>query len=103
MTTGSDQAERVRSYLLSQGERYTFAEIRVSFAKARLALIDSVAGVDQQQADFRPGAGEWSISEVLSHLVTSSETVSEIVDTLSRGSNPPKPWEDSTRPESRRL
>ena len=36
MTTGPDEVERVRSYLLSQGERYTFAEIWVRFAKARI-------------------------------------------------------------------
>ena len=72
MTTGSDMGERVRSYLLSQGERYTFAEIWVRFAKARLELIDSVSEVDQGQADFRPDVDEWSISEVLNHVVTSS-------------------------------
>ena len=32
--------------------------------------------------------GEWCISEVLSHLVASSATVSEIVDALSRGVAP---------------
>ena len=88
MTTGADEGERVRSYLISQGERYTFAEVWVRFAKARIALIDSVAGVDQELADFRPDAGEWSISEVLNHLVTSSGRVSEIVDALSRGATP---------------
>ena len=88
MTTGSDQAERVRSNLLSQGETHTFAEIWVRFANARLELIDSVCEVDQEQADFRPNEDEWSISEVLSHLVASSETVSEIVDALSRGAIP---------------
>ena len=88
MTTGSDQAERVRSYLLSQGETYTFAEIWVRFAKARIALIDSVSEVDQSQADFRPDVDEWSISEVLDHLVISSGRVSEIVAALSRGATP---------------
>ena len=88
MTTGADEGERVRSYLLSQGERYTFAEIWVRFAKARIALIDSVTGVDQELADFRPDTGEWSISGVLDHLVISSEKVSEVVDALSRGVTP---------------
>ena len=100
MTTGPDEAERVRSYLLSQGERYTFAEIWVRFAKARIALIDSVAGVDQEQADFRPDADEWSISEVLSHVVTSSGTVSEIVDALSRGVTPTPGRIDPPREET---
>ena len=100
MTTGSDKGESVRSYLISQGERYTFAEIWVRFAKARLALIDSVADDDQEQADFRPDADEWSISEVLSHLVASSATVSEIVDALSRGVAPTPGRIDPPREEA---
>ena len=100
MTTGSDEVERVLSYLTSQGERYTFAEIWVRFAKARLELIDSVSEVDQGQADFRPDAGEWSISEVLNHVVTSSGTVSEIVDALSRGVTPTPGRIDPPREET---
>ena len=100
MTTGSDEGERVRSYLISQGERYTFAEIWVRFVKARIALIDSVAGIDQEQADFRPDVDEWSISEVLNHLVTSSEKVSEVVETLSRGVTPSPGRIDPPREES---
>ena len=100
MTTGSDEGERVRSYLLSQGERYTFAEIWVRFAKARIALIDSVAEVDQEQADFRPDASEWSISEVLNHLVISSGKVSEIVAALSRGATPSPGRIDPPREET---
>ena len=87
MTTEPDEVERVRSYLLSQGERYTFAEIWVRFAKARIALIDAVTDVDQEQADYRPDAEEWSISEVLNHVVASSGRVSEIVDALANGAS----------------
>ena len=88
MTTGPDEVERVRSYLLSQGETYTFAEIWVRFAKARLELIDSVSEVDQGQADFRPDVDEWSISEVLNHVVASSGRVSGIVEALANGASP---------------
>ena len=100
MTTGSDEGERVRSYLLSQGETYTFAEIWVRFAKARIALIDSVSEVDQSQADFRPDVDEWSISEVLDHLVISSGRVSEIVAALSRGATPSPGRIDPPREET---
>ena len=100
MTTGADEVERVRSHLLSQGERYTFAEIWVRFTKARITLIESVSDIDQEQADFRPDADEWSISEALSHLVTSSATVSEIVDALSRGATPGIERIDPPREES---
>ena len=97
---GSDEAERVRSYLLSQGEKYTFAEIWVRFAKARIALIDSVADVGQEQADFRPDADEWSISEVLHHVITSSGRISGIVDALARGASPSPGIIDPPREET---
>ena len=87
MTTEPDEAERVRSYLQSQGEKYTFAEIWVRFVKARIALIDAVYDVDQGQADFLPDADEWSIAEVLNHVVASSGRISEIVDALANGAS----------------
>ena len=85
MTTQADDAQRVRSYLQAQGERYTFSELWVRLVKARIAVIDAVGGVTQNQADFRPDPDEWSISEVLHHLVTSSGRVAELVATLSQG------------------
>ncbi|MDP6663051.1 MAG: DinB family protein [SAR202 cluster bacterium] len=85
MTTAQGEAERVRGYLLSQGERYTFAELWVRFVKARLDLIDAAAGVSDEQAAFKPDPDEWSILEVLSHVVTVSGRVSRLVETLANG------------------
>ena len=100
MTTEPDEAERVRSYLQSQGEKYTFAEIWVRFVKARIALIDAVSDVDQGQADFRPDPDEWSISEALNHVVTSSGRISEIVDALANGASPSPGIIDPPREET---
>ena len=84
MSTQSEEA-RVRSYLQSQGERYTFAELWTRFVKARVSAIEAAEGVTQAQADFRFHPDEWSVSEVLHHLVTSSGRVAELVESLSRG------------------
>ncbi len=88
MTTQTDEALRVRNYLQSQGERYTFTELWLRFVKARITLIDSVADVSQEQADFRPDEDEWSISEVLHHITTSSGRGAEVVESLTRGEIP---------------
>ncbi len=85
MATQDEEARRVRSYLQSQGERYTFAELWTRLIRARVSLMDAAEGVTQEQADFRFAPDEWSISEVLHHLVTSSGRVAELVEGLSRG------------------
>ena len=85
MTTEAEEARRVQSYLQRQGERYTFSELWVRLIKARIELMDSVEGVTQEQAEFRPDADEWSISEVLDHVITSSGRVADLVEALSEG------------------
>ena len=85
MTTQNEEFARIHSYLTAQGERYTFDELWTRLIKARISVMDSVEGVSQELADFRPEPGEWTISEVLHHLLTSSGRVAELVETLSRG------------------
>jgi hypothetical protein len=85
ITAQTDETQRVRSYLLAQGERHTFAELWIRLVKARISVIDAVDGVTQRQADFRPEPDEWSISEVVHHLLTSSGRVAELVTALSSG------------------
>ena len=85
MTTQAEEFRRIHSYLQSQGERYTFSELWSRLIRARITVMDSVEGVTQEQAEFRFDPDEWSIAEVLHHLLTSSERVAELVDALSRG------------------
>ena len=85
MTTQAEEFRRIHSYLQAQGERYTFSELWARQIRARITVMDAVEGVTQEQAEFRPDPDEWSIAEVLHHLLTSSERVAETVDALSRG------------------
>ena len=89
-TQASAQSEyaRVRSYLQSQGERYSFAELWPRLVKARLSVMDAAEGVTQEQADFRFHPDEWSVSDVLHHLAISSGRVATLVESLSRGEVP---------------
>ena len=85
MTTQNEEFARIHSYLTAQGERYPFDELWTRLIKARISVMDSVEGVSQELADFRPEPEEWTISEVLHHLLTSSGRVAELVERLSRG------------------
>ena len=103
MTTQAEEFRRIHSYLQGQGERYTFSELWPRLIRARITVMDAVEGVTQEQAEFRFDPDEWSISEVLHHLLTSSERVAETVDALSRGEaiNPGRidpPREETTEP-----
>lgn len=103
MTTQTEEFQRIHSYLQGQGERYTFSELWSRLIRARITVMDAVEGVTQEQAEFRFHPDEWSIAEVLHHLLTSSERVAETVDALSRGEsiNPGRidpPREETTEP-----
>ena len=89
MTTQNDEAQRVRSYLLSQGEKYAFTELWPRLITARLEVIAAAEGVSQEQADFTFAPEEWSIAEVLHHVVTSSGRVAETIESLAHGNEPP--------------
>ncbi len=88
MTTQNEEARRVRSYLLAQGEKYAFTEMWPRLMKARLEVIAAVDSVSQEQADFTTDPDEWSIAEVLHHLITSSARVAETVESLAHGNQP---------------
>lgn len=85
MATQSDDTDRVRNYLLSQGEKYSFMELWVRGTQARLELLKAVDGLTGEQASFRPDETDWSILDVLDHLVTSSGRVAGLVETLANG------------------
>ncbi len=89
MSTG-EQAERDRmhSYLVSQGERYSFSELWPRVCRARLELLDALSGVSDEQAVFAPAPGEWSIREVADHILNSSCSVRGIVASLASGKEP---------------
>ena len=90
MTTQDDEARRVRSYLLAQGEKYAFTELWPRLIRARLEVIAAVDGVSQEQADFTFAPEEWSIAEVLHHVLTSSARVAETIEAIANGNQPPE-------------
>ncbi len=85
MANQTTERERVRGYLLSQGERYGYFEIWSRWIKARLEVMDSLQGVGDDQARFRPADGEWSISEVALHVLNGSRRVARLVELLAEG------------------
>ena len=110
MTTQTNETDRVRLYLRNQGEKYPFRELWVRVVKARLQLLDTLDGLNDEQAAFKIDENEWSILEVLKHVLTSSGNVVGLVEALanrqSRPSDdiePPSETTDLTIREMRDL
>ena len=85
MASQTTERERVRGYLLSQGKRYDYFEIWSRCVRARLEVLDSLQGVSDDQARFKPADGEWSISEVALHVLNGSRRVARLVELLAEG------------------
>jgi len=48
-------------------------ELVDALAGMRQALFDSVSGLSEAQLDYKPGDGEWAISDILHHLALTDE------------------------------
>lgn len=79
---------RVRNYLLTQGQKYSFEELWFRMIKARVQLIEELYGVNEAQAEFTPSQSEWTIAEVVHHVVLSTERVALIIEELVNGNEP---------------
>ncbi len=93
MTQQTPERERVRSYLVGQAEKKTFAELRPTVDEARAAFLAELEGVSETQAAYRPteggeGEGAWGIAEVVRHLIQSEERVGRAVQRLGTGGPP---------------
>ena len=62
---------RVRSYLVSQAEKLSVDEIWAKVEASFVELSQSVSGnLTLAQLTFKPGPQEWSIVEVMSHILS---------------------------------
>jgi hypothetical protein len=82
---------RAREYLHEKGSLLPVTEIRARIAAAFAAMEGVLDGVSEQQARRRPLPGEWSVQEVVDHLVeTHRPSIDELRDLL-RGQCPTGP------------
>jgi hypothetical protein len=80
-----------REYLDAKGSRLPVAEIRTRVGAAFAAMEGALESVSEEQARARPLPGEWSVLEVVDHLVeTHRPSIDELRDLL-RGRRPAGP------------
>lgn len=104
-----------RRYLLGQAERYDWVEMWPRVVGTRIALIEELGGVSDEQARWTPPAGliegaedGWSILQVARHVLGWSEYALANIEAVGNGraataSLPPRPVaEDTSLAEIRR-
>jgi len=93
MTELMEQVQ-MREYLRDKGDGLPLAEVRGRVAAAFETMEALLAPVSAAEAGGRPLPGEWSIHEVVDHLILTHEpSVGELVDLLAgrRPAGPPIP------------
>ncbi|MBM3140202.1 MAG: DinB family protein [Chloroflexi bacterium] len=104
-----EEIDRVRGYLLSQGEKRSYVELWPRAVAARLQVLDALEGVTEEQASYVPAPGEWSIREVALHVLNGSRRTQQVVAVLAAGKpatsenvDPPREATDLSIEELRR-
>ncbi len=87
-TTRSEEDERIRSYLVSQAERYDVLALWARVVADRCALLLSLDRVSEEQARWQSTSdtpGGWSILEVAQHMLLWGGAATDIVEALAGG------------------
>lgn len=79
-----DARQRLVSYLEHQAKK-DVPRIVELIEDQRARLLGLLDGVSDEQAAFRPGPDQWSIIDVLRHVVAAEEGVARIVESLALG------------------
>jgi hypothetical protein len=76
------------SYLTHQGKKDVSAVVAV-IERERRRLLDLLADVSQEQAEFAPAPGQWCIREIVEQVVAAERGVVEIIARLAGVAAPP--------------
>ena len=107
MVLPDEVRQTVTSYLAHQSRKEVSAIAEV-IERERRRLVDVLAEVSQEQAEFVPSPGQWSIRDVVEHVAAAERGVVEIIAPPGRRRRTPgravsrRPIPDGTTPASHR-
>jgi uncharacterized damage-inducible protein DinB len=84
----SEDEQRVRGYLVSQGDERDWVDLWPRFIQERGNLLRAMEKVSDEQADFKPDAESWSIREIVEHVLNVSRGGMRRIEDLSAGREP---------------
>jgi hypothetical protein len=80
--------DRVRSYIQHQGAK-SREEIGELVAAGQATLLEVFSGIDDARANMHPpGEGEWSLRDLMLHVITAESATAALLTRLSAGAVP---------------
>jgi hypothetical protein len=79
-----DARQQVVSYLKHQASKST-SDLLALVDRAAGSIEQSLAGVSESQARFRPSPDEWSVADVLRHVDAAMRSTGRIIEALATG------------------
>ena len=98
----TEDQQRIRGYMLSQGEKYSWFELLPRVLETRVQLLQALEGVTEEQARTRTDSDEWTILEALDHAVSVAESSLRNVERLALGESERTPYQEPPRPSAPR-
>ncbi len=91
MTSQTDEAQRVRGYILAQANKLSIPELVEKVRRDAAPLREAGAAVPAARFAEHPGPDDWSAAEVYTHILQMNETGARAIEgILERGVLPPR-------------
>src|SRR3990170_7514046 len=87
------EQQKLEGYLRSQGAKLSAEQVRDRIQEASDEFLGVVQGAPEALVRKAPAAGEWSLAEVLDHVVFTLERITGVIGGLVAGRKPPAPLE----------
>ena len=88
-----DEQQKLQGYLRSQGAKLSAEQIRDRIQESADEFLGFVEGVGDAIARKSPAPGEWSLAEILDHVIHTQERITGVIGGLVAGRKPGAPLE----------
>jgi hypothetical protein len=88
-----DEQQKLQGYLKAQGAKLSAEQIRDRIQEASDEFLGVVQGAPEALVRKAPAAGEWSLADVLDHVIHTLERITGVIGGLVSGRKPPAPLE----------
>lgn len=92
-----DEFQRIRGYLVAQARKLTVPELVEKLRRDSARVREAAATVPAHCFAERPEPEEWSAAEVFGHLIESTETGAQLVDSIIDGQGVPEQFSHEPR------
>ncbi len=98
----TEDQQRIRGYLLSQGEKYSWFELLPRVLDTRVQLLQAIEGLTEEQARMRSSADDWTVLEALDHAVSVADSTLRNVERLALGEPDSPMYQEPGQPSTPR-